>query len=318
MPKVLKYIWMIFLLMLFHSEIKSQDVPYSQYYSNLVYLNPAFAGIQDGQRVNLFHRYQWPVSDAGFQSFGAAFDMPLAKYHSGIGFILSNDLMGAYVEPSVDFIYSYQVQPTKNTFVSMALQAGVVQKYLNTSSLQFQDPSESASLTKGFSKIIPDFSFGITGFYKNYYTGISADHLMKPYQGLTKAEEQRLNRKYTFFLGYIYELPTRLIKQENLISPNILVQIQGGQQNINWGATFQYNRILSGVWVRHNLKLNVDAAILMLGFKTPKMRFAYSYDVNIGKKSFIPLGSHEVSFTMLFHYAAKKRYKSLKCPSFLL
>jgi type IX secretion system PorP/SprF family membrane protein len=297
-------------------QVQGQDVPYSQYYSNLVYLNPAFAGTQDMQRMNLFYRNQWPVSSAGFQSFGVAFDMPIEAYNSGVGIILSNDIAGAYVEPAVDFIYSYQIRLFKDAFISMALQGGVVQKYLNTSSLTMLDQNETASLSSGFSKIIPDFAIGATGFYKNYYTGLSVDHILQPYQGVSSTENSRLNRKYTFFLGYIFTLQSRLIKQQRILSPSLLVQIQGGQQNINWGSAFQYDWLIAGVWLRHNLKLNIDAAILMVGFKTHGMRFAYSYDMNIGKRSTMPLSSHEVSFSKLFQYTQKKRYKSLKCPSF--
>ncbi len=159
---------------------------------------------------------------------------------------------------------------------------------------------------------------GISAFYNNYYGGISADHLLVPYQGVKRLEDQRINRKYTFFVGYLYDLDGRLIKAKRILSPNILVQIQGAQQNINWGSSFQYNWLIGGLWIRHNLYMNFDSAILMAGFKTQDMRFAYSYDMNLGKKTFNPLGSHEVSFTMLFEYHKKKSYKVVKCPSFLL
>jgi type IX secretion system PorP/SprF family membrane protein len=80
--------------------LKAQDVPYSQYYSNLVYLNPAFAGTRTESRVNMFYRNQWPRSNAGFQSFGIAYDMPIQNSNSGFGVMLTNDMAGGFVEPS--------------------------------------------------------------------------------------------------------------------------------------------------------------------------------------------------------------------------
>lgn len=304
----------LFLCLLINICSQAQDVPYSQHFSNLTYLNPAFTGTRESMRLNLFYRNQWPKSGAGFQSFGAAFDMPVDKYNSGFGVIFSNEIAGAYLQPSVDFIYAYHFIPFRDAFVSMALQGGVVQKYLGD--IELQDNSEV--LKSGFSKIYPDFALGITGFYKNFYSGISSDHLMKPYQGVSAHELQRINRKYTFFIGYLHSLSGRLIKEQRIISPSLLIQIQGGQQNINWGSSFQYNWLIGGLWLRHNARLNMDAAILMAGFKTSDMRFAYSYDINVGKKTFVPLGSHEISFTILFDYNKKKQYHAMKCPGFLL
>jgi type IX secretion system PorP/SprF family membrane protein len=291
----------------------AQDVPYSQYYSNLVYLNPAFSGTRAENRVNMFYRNQWPQSDAGFQTFGIAYDMPIQKTNSGIGVMLTNDMAGGYVEPSFDLIYAYHVQVDKKLMLNFALQAGLVQKYLKT--LDFGATPES---TNGFSKVYPDFALGVSTFYKSIYSGISVDHLAKPYQGLSKTKQEQLNRKYTFFVGYLIHLDGRLVKDERIISPNILLQIQGMQQNICWGSSFQYNNLLGGLWLRNNLKLNMDAAIFMLGYKTQSMRFTYSYDMNIGKKTTLPLGAHEISCTILFATIEKKKFKAMKCPSFLM
>ncbi|PKP08287.1 MAG: hypothetical protein CVU09_16505 [Bacteroidetes bacterium HGW-Bacteroidetes-4] len=307
-------ILLLFLYLFINIYSRAQDVPYSQHYSNLTYLNPAFAGTRESMRMNLFYRNQWPKSGAGFQSFGAAFDLPIEKFNSGFGVIVTNEMAGAYMQPSVDFIYSYQIKPFPDAYLSMALQGGLVQKYLGE--VELQDNNEV--LTRGFSKIYPDFAVGITGSYKNFYSGISSDHLMKPYQGVSARELQRINRKYTFFIGYLHSLTGRLIKEQRIISPSVLIQIQGGQQNINWGSSFQYNWLIGGLWLRHNVKFNMDAAILMAGFKTSDMRFAYSYDINVGKKTFVPLGSHEISFTILFDYNKKKQFQAVKCPGFLL
>jgi hypothetical protein len=95
------------------------------------------------------------------------------------------------------------------------------------------------------------------------------------------------------------------------------VQIQGYQQNINWGISFQYDSFIGGLWLRHNLHPNFDALIFSLGFKTKSYKFAYSYDMNLGKKSLTPLGAHEISISTLFETQKKKKYKTIKCPTFL-
>jgi type IX secretion system PorP/SprF family membrane protein len=319
--KLLKTFHLAVLVIFFSTVLVAQDAPMSQYYSNLVVLNPAFVGNSELDRLNLFYRNQWMRSDAGFQSFGVAYDKSISEYNSGIGVVLCNEMNGAFIEPSIDLIYSYWVEAAPNLYISMALQVGIVQKYLNTSDLIFEDAladgSTDEDLKSGYSKTFPDFSTGLVTFYKNIYSGISIDHIAQPYQGTSKTSNERLNRKYTGFMGYMYYYDTRLKEQQRILSPNILVQIQGYQQNINWGISFQYDSFIGGLWLRHNLHPNFDALIFSLGFKTKSYKFAYSYDMNLGKKSLIPLGAHEISISTLFETQKKKKYKTIKCPTFL-
>ncbi len=298
-----------------------QDAPMSQFYSNLVVLNPAFVGTTNGDRVNLFYRNQWLSTNAGFHSFGASYDKSLSQYNSGVGVIVTNELNGAYISPTIDAAYSYMVKLKQGFFISMGLQGGMAQKYLRSNDLIFEDELNGGVtnevLSSGFSKIVPDFSSGIIAYYNNYYVGFSVDHIAQPFQGVSKSANERLKRKYTGFVGYMYSYNTSLLAQKRVLSPNLLVQIQGLQQNINWGFSFQYDNLVGGLWLRHNLKANFDAMILSAGYKTQSYKFAYSYDINLGKKTTVPLGAHEVSFTMLFETTRKKKHKLVKCPSFL-
>lgn len=309
-----KYLLIIITALSLNTAI-AQDAPMSQFYSNLVVLNPAFTGTAQSDRVNLFYRNQWLRTNAGFHSFGASYDKSFSDYNSGVGIVLTNEINGAYISPTFDVIYSYMIEATPQLFISMGLQAGIAQKYLRVSDLIFENEGET--IQAGFNKIIPDFSAGIIAFYKNTYSGFSVDHISQPYQGLSKSANEQLNRKYTFFAGYLFYYNTRLLKQQRILSPNVLVQIQGYQQNINWGFSFQYDNLIGGLWVRHNLHLDFDAIIFSAGYKTQNYKFAYSYDMNIGKMTNIPLGAHEISFTTLFETHKKKTYKAIKCPTFL-
>jgi len=312
MPKYLNNKYLFLLLIFFScSSIYAQDAPMSQFYSNLVILNPAFTGTTKSDRVNLFYRNQWINTSAGFHSFGVAYDKSFPEYNSGVGIILTNEINGAFMAPTFDVTYSYMVELAPQLFVSMGLQGGIAQKYILGSDLVFDSPEP---LSGGFSKIVPDFSVGAVAFYNNFYGGFSVDHIAQPIQGYSGG---LLNRKYTGFIGYLHYYNTRLKSDQRILSPNLLIQIQGFQQNINWGFSFQYDKLIGGVWVRHNLMANFDAMILSAGYKTKDYKFAYSYDMNLGKKTTIPLGAHEISFTMLFETHKKKKFKSIKCPTFL-
>lgn len=294
---------------------RSQDAPMSQYYYNLCFLNPAFCGTTGKARMNTYYRNQWPATRAGFRTFGVSYDMTLPNSNSGFGVLVSSEQYAALLIPSVDLVYSNMVKINRDFTVSMAIQAGMVQKYYDVASLNFE--SDGESLSKGLNRLYPDFAFGVNAFYNNIYGGIAVDHIAQPNQGGHKLVGDKLPRKFVVHIGYIKEKETEYIKQRRVISPNFLFQLQGAQKSMNWGVNCQLNYLIGGVWLRHNLNPDFDALIFSMGFKTQSLRFAYSYDMNIGKKTTMPLGAHEVSLTKTFEINVKKKYKALKCPSFL-
>lgn len=315
MPVKFRYIFFVVLSTFITKGLIGQDAPISQYYHNLFITNPAYAGTTQGARVSGFYRQQWIRVPGSFESYGISYDRFLPKYNSGFGIIVNNVTSGALTEPAIEFAYSYHINASRNLNISMGLQGGIVQKYLNQSEIDFKDDSEIIS--SGLNKIYPDFGLGLVVFYKtNLYGGFSIHHINRPISG-SNGDASRINMRYTGQIGYVIELNKRLIKQTRILMPNMLIQIHGNQQNISWGAVYQHDYLLGGLLVRHNISTNIDALIFSAGFKTQKLRFAYSYDMNIGKRATMPLGSHEVSLTFLFDIKSKKKYKAIGCPSFL-
>lgn len=292
----------------------AQDIPQSQQFSNLVVINPAFAGTTLGQRTNYFYRNQWLNVKSGLHDFGFAYDFYLKKVSSGLGVVLKNEILGSYIAPSLDVSYAYIIRFRKNFYLSMGLQAGLTQRYLLTHDLVFEQ-SEIASLKSYY--LYPDFATGIIGLLKNGYFGLSIDHLNRSYMGRTKYTQTRQSKKYTIFAGYIFQLNTRLISDERYISPNIMYQFEGGQHNITWGSSFQYQSMVGGLWLRNNLQIIPESLIISAGYKTKTMRLTYSYDININKKTTKLVGAHEISFTNVFGSFKNKKYKGSHSLYFL-
>lgn len=293
---------------------KSQDIPYSQQFSNLVAINPAFSGTTLGNRVNYFYRNQWLGVKSGFHDFGFTFDTYFEKYNSGIGAMVTNQVQGGFVSPSIDFSYTYIIKIDHEFYISMGIQAGITQKFLLASDFEFK---EAETMPLNATHVYPDFATGVVGLTKNAYIGISADHLHEPFYSKSKRVQSRIDRKYTIFAGYIYEIETRLIKQQRYLSPNILYQFQGWQHNITWGSSFQYQNVVGGLWLRNNLNAIPESVIISAGYKTQSIRFTYSYDVNIKKKTTQLIGAHEISFTYLFENGKIKKGKGIRAISFL-
>ncbi len=314
MPVKIAKIYLILISSLLFTKLNAQDVPISQSYFNLGFINPAFVGTSNGARVNSFYRQQWPMLESKFETYGLSYDQTIAKYNSGLGIFLSNDISGAVTTPSIEIAYSYHVEVSPQFSLSMGLQGGIIQKYVKSSELIFEEPED---ITSGFNKVYPDFAIGVVGFYKNMYAGVSIDHLNRPKSDTQGSVSSEINMKFTGQFGYVIYLKKRLIKQTRILMPNLTVHVQGLQHSICWGTVYQYDFLLGGLFVRHNISSNIDVLIISAGIKTNSMRFAYSYDINVEKKSLSPIGAHEISLTLLFDIHSKKRYKALNCPSFL-
>lgn len=57
-------------------KLVAQDVTFSQFYSNQLYLNPAFAGSIGTPRVALQYRNQWPGFNKAYETYSLGFDFP--------------------------------------------------------------------------------------------------------------------------------------------------------------------------------------------------------------------------------------------------
>ncbi len=299
------------------ASIMSQELPQSQYYNNMVHLNPGYAGVLGEMRLNLFHRTQWLGYGTGFHFSGVAFDAPIAGKNSGWGIKVTNDINGTIITPSIDAIYSYRFRLTPKIAISLGLQAGVVQKFQNLGGLNFGD-TEEPNLPSGFKKIYPGFAIGGVMFRKNLYGGISLDHLTRPFQGTLHNAAGRQPIIAQASIGYIKYYPASLIDQTRAISPNLIYTLQGFASTLTWGANYQYDILTGGIWLRHNLQPKINSLIFSLGYKTKTSRFTYSYDISLGMKSVKPGATHEISYTQLFNVKPKKKPKPIECPSFLL
>ncbi|MEZ7930391.1 MAG: type IX secretion system membrane protein PorP/SprF, partial [Flavobacteriales bacterium] len=71
----------------------AQDPEFSQFYSNPLYLNPAFAGSNNCPRVALNYRNQWPAISGSFVTQSVSYDQRLGyNKGAGIGLLVTNDV----------------------------------------------------------------------------------------------------------------------------------------------------------------------------------------------------------------------------------
>jgi len=308
---------------------RSQDVSFAQFFSNQLYLNPAYAGSPKYQRATLVYRNQWLTRQSPYMSYGASFDRYYMDYKSGIGVNLMNDMqaLGTINWLTLDLMYSYNVRLSYNAQVRGGLQVGGIFKSVSTRNVVFPDmidPSGQIIGTPGFegkSRVMPDFAVGAMGEWGMFYGGVAVHHLLQPVDSKQHDGVTRLPRKYTGHIGCDINLyKSFIVKKTLILAPNIIYLRQSKFQQISVGVYLSNQNLVTGIWVRNNIGLASNTFVFIAGYQNIGYSFAYSYDFSILKGGFRGLNtsSHEVTFGMNFEYKKRPRRKihTIKSPKF--
>ncbi len=315
----------LFILVL--KQLYCQDVEFSQYYANPLYLNPAFAGSDEYTRLSLNYRTILPSSLGDYSTYSASIDKYFDVLSGGIGFQIMNDRQAQSVVNDLGFslIYSYHAQLRKRWAIASGFRLGYNIKSVNTNGLVYPDMidpvtgSSGISMESGISQKSTyfDFSFGLLSWYDRYYFGISLDHLTNPQISFGSENPVPIGRKYTFHGGMEIPFYNSLERVFMTLSPNLIVQIQGGSSKLNLGVYLNKKMLTGGLWVRTNTSFNFTGSVLMLGYVGDLHTVAYSYDIPfyLNGLNGIISGAHEVTFLYKFMYKSKrKKIRAIKCP----
>lgn len=314
--------------------VHAQDIPYSQFYANPLYLNPAFAGSVVAPRIALGYRAQWPGLVSAFTTVSASYDQYFDDLHGGIGAIILTDRQGDHGMLSTNMLgamYAFHFQLTRDIRMSAALQVSLVQNALNVSTamrfpsqidpeLGFVYGPDGVQLPDKTSRISLDFNTGVLVSGSKWYAGLAVAHLTQPNQAFYS--EDRVPMKITVHGGGFINVAEEARRQSSLglgtpiISPNLVYQYQGGLHYFNYGVYLDWVPFMVGVWFRHGTH-NIDAFIFQVGVQQDYFKVGYSYDVTVSKLANSTAGSHELTFGLMLPVPEhKKKVKAIRCPSF--
>ncbi|MBR6920455.1 MAG: type IX secretion system membrane protein PorP/SprF [Bacteroidales bacterium] len=318
--------------------VYSQDVHFSQFYANPLYLNPAFAGSRICPRIITNFREQWPSVTGDFMSYSASFDQHFKEISGGIGVLFLGDqaAVGTVRTNAFSMIYSYALPLTQKVAMRMALQATFQQKTLDWTKLTFGDmidPKfgfvyETREDVKYLSKGLLDFSLGMIIYSDKVYGGVAVNHFTQPKEGFLMDgynSMSNLPMKITAHGGAVFNIKQTSKSHTSFgdmsISPNLIFQYQAKMSNgaayttLNVGTYYNVYPLTVGLWYRMGFE-NPDAVIALFGFEYDRVKLGYSYDITISKFTETG-GAHEVSLQIQLPCPEKtRRIHPIKCPKF--
>ena len=333
--KMYKKIVLIMLLAVLGMQgVKAQDVGFSQFYANPLYLNPAFAGSKVAPRISLTYRAQWPGLVSAFSTVSGSYDQYIPDLHGGIGAIVMSDRQGDHgilSTNSLGAMYSFRFRLVDDVYINLALQATLVNTSINwdPNILRFPDQIDpnngfidltSATCPDQTSKFYPDFASGLMVYGPAWYAGFAAHHLNRPSQGFYS--EDPISMKFTANAGGLINLSEERRRQSSLglgqpvVSPNFIYQYQGGFHYFNYGLYLDWMPFLVGVWYRQGIE-NPDAFIFMVGVQQDHFKVGYSYDATVSELGYSVAGAHEITVGLILPAPEQKhKIKAIRCPSF--
>lgn len=338
MRKVLLYITLTVVLTGLHA----QDAQYSQFYSNPLYLNPAFAGTAVNTRVVAIHRIQWPSLPQAFTNSTVSIDYNGDNINSGFGAMIHQDQQGTagLKNTGVSFIYAYQANLNDKIVIRPALKFGYVFRDIDRTKLVLGDqvdfgvdgtPSQDPQINSIRLQNHWDIGTGILIYTKKYWFGVAVDHLTRPNRSLLEGSD-KLPMRYSIHIGSRYPLQ-KLIPIGTIaptIAPSILYRRQGNFQQLDAGASVHLQPVIIGLYYRGMPlindsfgRINQDAVIVLAGVEYYNFEFAYSFDLNLSKLDPVAGGgAHEFSLIYNFkfprsRYKPPKSQRKLSCPVFV-
>lgn len=319
---------------LLYFSASAQDPVFSQFYANKVYLNPAFAGSQQGLTLSTSYRNQWSYVPGGFTTYSIAADIQEPYLSSTFGFLAYKDTEGEgfLSTTSAGFVYGYIARLSKTFNIHMAVKTSYVQKAIDWSKLTFTDqlhpvlgvirPTNAVPILE--TKSYVDFDAGavarfelpmkIRGFegYGNF--GVAVHHLTQPDESIQEIETL-LPRRFTIHGGLMLPVISFDYAEKRVIyfSPNAKFDYQGDIRVLSYGMYVISNPLYMGVFYAEKNGFlsfqNTNALIFTAGFEgrlndDTRYTFGYSYDLNTTGLGTRSQGTHEIALMINFETAS--------------
>jgi type IX secretion system PorP/SprF family membrane protein len=291
--------------------VLAQDPTFSQYYLNLNYLNPAFAGYTNDLTTNINSRVQYFGVPGVMASNTASANISCEdETRLGVALIAAHNVEGAGIlqtamfsgQLSANFPFKIQTRQRVNKGLFAAgLQFGAGQKYLSWSRLRFSDQFSpylqgvqnptNITIQQTSSNVFLDLGLGLRSTYE-FGTGLkpqfismgaAAFHVNRPVQSFLESD-LKLEPRYSFYTFYYIGNPRRgRTRDLRYLSFGFLADYQQGLQSHTLSVFKDLNENFTvGLSIRREDFLfqnrRAEAVIPHFVVKLENISFGISYD----------------------------------------
>lgn len=327
---------LLFFLLAIGLAFKAQDIHWSQFNDNPIFLNPAKTGEFNGSNRFIGNfKDQWRSVSIPFQTFSASVDAPLKRFNYGL--LLFHDQAGdgklKTIEAQITLSKAIKLTKDSMHLLSGGLSLGFNHRQVNTDAFYF-DVQYNGYL---FNPLLPtnetfqtdrktNLTLG-TGIQYTYYIssrkhlklGLSTFNLNQPNQGFYQDVIKRdvrwlvhgsgtypINKQWDLLPSF--QVSKQGTYRETMVGTSIRYYLPGSDKN------YVYKALMAGVFVRAR-----DAQMLSLGCEYKDWFVGLSYDINTSK--LVPAskarGGFEIAVRYILNRFKPKRIEHRVCPDYI-
>lgn len=285
-----KKILVILFAVLAVSSRAQQDEMYTQFFSNTMVLNPAYAGSHEAISAMAIYRNQWVGFEGSPKTLAFTAHTPLFRNTSGIGIGITNDKIGIFRNMILEASYAFRIQfPWGKVSMGFSGRVKQIQMDWNDTNPLLLDTSIPYADNNTF---LPNVGAGLY-FYNDFmYLGASAPHIIENDLNLqaennTIVSEASIKRHYIAMAGGIYK-----INNTFKLKPGILVKyVANTPLQIDYNLSLIISdKVLVGLALRSKDAFSAMAQLYL----SNQMSIGYAYDFSFSELAQYQKGSHEV------------------------
>ncbi len=277
-----------------------QDPKFNQYMFNPLGINPAYAGSREVLSTVLLVRNQWVGFDGAPMTQTAAIHGPLVRRKMGLGFQITNDIIGPRntINAEVDYAYRFPMFRGK---MSLGLGAGVYYHVFHWDRIDYKDQGDIVPTYGVRNAWSPDVDFGAYWNNNKMYFGMELAHLTSPTisildtnvgSGINGGDPAVYNqfRHFSATAGRAF-----VLNQKITLKPSVMYKQAGlyrGMLDANFSVLIDQK-----LWLGLTARTDYGAVLIFEYIFNRKIRVGYSFDYPLNSLKLQQQGtSHELFF----------------------
>ena len=266
---------------------------YDPYFSHYFDMQPSFNPAAAGKEAKLNITGTYAMSMAGFenspQTMVFSGDMPFIalKNVHGVGLQLMSDKLGLFSHQRISLQYALR-KKLGNGWLSVGVQPGIITEKFNGSSVDLIDETDPVFSKSDIDGNTFDLAAGIYYSGKNWYAGISAQHLTSPTVLLGETNELKIDGTYYLTGGMDFQLRNPLMK----VATSAVVRTDGVayRGDITGRLIYNYQGRMFYAGATYS---PTNSVTTLVGGQFQGVIIAYSFEIYTNGISFRN-GSHEI------------------------
>ncbi|MFN2313738.1 MAG: type IX secretion system membrane protein PorP/SprF [Bacteroidales bacterium] len=282
--------------------LSAQQTPItSQYLTNGLIINPAYAGTRGALSANLSYRKQWARIVGAPQFQNLSLHSPVNKREKvALGFVAEYLTYGVTKNVGLYGFYAYNVRVGKGK-LSMGLKAGADLSNTNYNNLRFPDGNtQDPLLTGDIRYTMPNIGAGFYYYADRFFAGLSVPSILTYVSNETA--QSAVSPDFGMFKTYLLTGTLISFSDGFKLKPSVLVRYSFTEPlEVDVNANMIFADLL---WIGGSYRIAEKAAVALLDLQvTPQLKLGYSFDYQLGHLNSYTSGTHEVSLRYEFEYS---------------